>query len=173
MAPAAPGVGITQPRFAAEQRRDLIEIEAHGRVSGCTVKDAVMLEPRRNHENVVELHVERPMGHALLGGQQHSDDQLVVAGGALRAHANVEGADAKGEITDADMGQTPAQPPTPNLHDVDMGAMDGLVKSLETVKLPRINQKKLPHRFSLLPKRDNSAAARGEIPPQREAGAST
>jgi hypothetical protein len=39
-----------------------------------------------------------------------------------------------------------------------MRAVDGLVKSFETVQLARINQKELPHGCTLLLKRDNSAA---------------
>jgi hypothetical protein len=47
--------------------------------------------------------------------------------------------------------------------------VDGLVEALEAVKLPRINQKELPHGCILLLKRDNSAATGNEMPPQREA----
>ncbi len=61
MAAAAPCVGIAQSRFAAEHGRDFIEVEAHGGVSGRAVKDAIVLDQRRNHEDVVELHVERPV----------------------------------------------------------------------------------------------------------------
>jgi hypothetical protein len=52
-----------------------------------------------------------------------------------------------------------------------MRAVDGLVKSFETVQLARINQKELPHGCTLLLKRDNSGATGREIPPQREVGA--
>jgi hypothetical protein len=49
-----------------------------------------------------------------------------------------------------------------------MRAVDSLMKSFETVQLARINEKELPHGCTLLPKRDNSAAASGQIPPRRE-----
>ena len=124
------------------------------------MKNPVMLEQRRNDEHVVELHVERPVGDALFGREQHPDDQSVVAGNPLRAHADVESTDAEREVADADMGQRSAQPPAAELHHIDMRAMDGLLKSFETVQLARINQKELPHGCTLLLKRDNSAAAR-------------
>lgn len=76
----------------------------------------------------------------------------------LRAHADVERADAEGEIADADMGQRSAQPPAAELHHVDMRAVDGLLKTFEAVELTRINQEELPHGRTLLLKRDNSAA---------------
>ena len=110
------------------------------------------------------------MGDTVFGSQQHSDDQLVIAGDALRAHANVERANAEREIVDADMGQSPAQPPASELQDVDMRAVDGLVETFETLKLPRIDQKELSHGRTLLLKRDNYAAASGKIPLQREVG---
>lgn len=147
------------------------EIEAHGGVSRCAVKHSVMLEQRRNHEHVVELHVERPMGDTLLGRQQHPDDQLVIAGDALRTHADAETADAEREIADADMGQAAAQSPASELHDVDVRAVNGPVKALETIKLLRIDQKKMSHDRTLLLKRDNSAAGSNKTPPQREVGA--
>jgi hypothetical protein len=54
-----------------------------------------------------------------------------------------------------------------------MRAVDGLVETLEPLKLPRIDEKELSHGCTLLLKRDNSAAAGSEIPPQREVGATT
>ncbi len=78
---------------------------------------------------------------------------------ALRTHADIEGADAQREIPDADMRQRPAHPTASELHDVDMGAVDGLVKTFEALDLPRINQKDLPHGRTLFLKRDDLAAA--------------
>lgn len=168
MAAAAPGVGIAQPRLAAKKGFDLGEVEAHRGIGGRAVENAVVIEQRRDHEHVVELHVERPMGNAIFGRQQHPDDQLVIARDALRAHADIEGADAERKFPDADMRQRSAQPPTSELHHVDMGAVNGLVKTFETVQLFRINQKEMPHDCTLVPKRDNSAAGKSEIPLQRE-----
>jgi hypothetical protein len=54
-----------------------------------------------------------------------------------------------------------------------MRAVNGLVETLETLKLPRIDQKELSHGCTLLLKRDNSAAAGSEIPPPREVGATS
>ncbi|WP_456769883.1 hypothetical protein [Bradyrhizobium sp. USDA 3650] len=48
--------------------------------------------------------------------------------------------------------------------------MDGLLKTFETIQLARINQEELPHGWTVLLKRDNSAARDSEIPPQREVG---
>lgn len=104
MTAAAPGIGVAQARFSAEQRRDLVEVEPHGGVGGAAMKNTVMFEPRRNDEHIVELHVERPVGDALFGREQHPDDQSVVAGNPLRAHANVERTNAEREVADADMG---------------------------------------------------------------------
>src|SRR3954471_2368863 len=114
MTTAAPGVGITQPWLSAEQRRDFVEVEAHGGVSGAAVKNTVMFEPWRNDEHIVELHVKRPVGDALFGREQHPDDQLVVAGNPLRAHADVESTNAEREVADADMGQRSAQSTRPS-----------------------------------------------------------
>jgi hypothetical protein len=101
------------------------------------------------------------VGDALFGREQHPDDQLVVAGDTLRAHADAEGADAEREIADADMGERSAQSPAPELHDIDVRAVNGLVKTFEAVELTRINQKELAHGATLLLKRDNSAAGGG------------
>ncbi|WP_354237396.1 hypothetical protein [Bradyrhizobium sp. F1.2.1] len=59
------------------------------------------------------------------------------------------------------------------MHHIDMRAVDGLLKTFETVQLARINQKELPHGCTVLLKRDNSAAGSSEIPPQREVGATS
>ena len=97
------------------------------------MEDAVVLDRRRNHQHVCRAHVESKMGDAVFRRQQHPDDQLLVAGGALRADAQVERADTEGEITDADMRQPAAQAAAPELHDVDMRTLHGLMQSLEAV----------------------------------------
>ncbi|MGY4436988.1 hypothetical protein ACVWWO_009465 [Bradyrhizobium sp. F1.13.1] len=56
------------------------------------------------------------------------------------------------------------------MHHIDMRAVDGLLKTFETIQLARINQKELPHGCTVLLKRDNSAARDSKVPLQREVG---
>jgi len=102
----APGFGIAQARFAGKDGSDIGEIETQRGVGRRAVEDTVMLDFGRNHQHICRIHVEGKMGNAVLCRKQHSDDQLVVAGDSLRAE--VERADAEGEIADADMRQSAA-----------------------------------------------------------------
>ena len=90
------------------------------------------------------------MGDAVFRRQQHPDDQLLVAEGALRADAQVERADTEGEITDADMRQPAAQGAAPELHDVDMRTLHGLMQSLKPSRSQLLTERRLPMRIALI-----------------------
>ncbi len=109
------------------------------------MEHAVMLDRWRDHQHVRRLHVERPMGDAVGGVEQHSDDQLVIGRGALGADPDIERADAEREIADPDMGQGAAQLAALKLHDLDMRASDGVVESLEAIELAGVDRQVPAH----------------------------
>ncbi|MFQ3458348.1 hypothetical protein PMN64_34225 [Bradyrhizobium sp. UFLA01-814] len=77
--------------------------------------------------------------------QQHSDDQLGIGRDALGADPDIERADAERKVTDPDVRQCAAQLAALKLHDFDMRAFDGIVETLEAVKLAGANRQVLAH----------------------------
>jgi hypothetical protein len=90
------------------------------------------------------------MRHAVRGIQKHPDDELVVGRNALGADTDGEHADAERKITEANMGQRAAQLAATQLHHVDMGALDRVVKAFETVQAALVDRQLLPHGSPIL-----------------------
>jgi hypothetical protein len=105
-----------------------------------------MLGAGRHDQDIGGPHVERPVGHAIRGIQQHPDHELVVGRDALRPNSSRKRTDAEGKISDADMTQGAAKFPASELHHFDVGSLDRLVKALETLQAAGIYRDMRSHR---------------------------
>src|SRR5580698_10463301 len=94
-----------------------------------------MFGPRRYHDDISGHHIERPLGYAVFGAQQHSNENFVIGGGTLRANAGAESVEAEREVVDSKVRNAALQLAAAKLHDIKMRSLDGVLQTLEAIEV--------------------------------------
>src|SRR5579863_8139903 len=92
---------ITQTGIAGKDRLKFIRIYSNAGIGSCAETRGMMLGDRRYHDDIARDHVERPLADTICGPQQHSDENLLVGGNALRANSGAEFIEAEREVVDS------------------------------------------------------------------------